>query len=366
MNSSQVLSIVIPAYNAERWIVPCVESALGSYSGEKEVICIDDGSTDSTLSLIEGLAASNPEVKCIHQANRGRCVARNAGIENATGDLLTFLDADDRMVPESVDVCVEAMRDDVSLVCSVGIIESGHETTCLYGTKQNHDVTRVKLSGEEAITFLLNPDGGDSTKRMDECKSAFNSLWCSAVYTKIYSTKYIKENQIKFEPWLKFGEDLLFIYNYLSGNNKAVVFIPTETYIYNTRNEGTIRGYRPGDADEMIKTISAWHDIFWSSPYKSQIAACCIRNVLFLSVRAAQFCSSGLLNHELDKLISYEQFYKMASYFDNQINFSSSIIEPLWKGAASSLSKGKTDTFMLYIKILGLIQRIKKSIIKYT
>lgn len=364
MNSSQVLSIVIPAYNAERWIVPCVESALGSYGGEKEIICVDDGSTDSTLSLIEGLAASYPEVKCIHQANRGRCEARNVGIENATGDWLTFLDADDRMVAESVDVCVEAMRDDVSLVCSIGIMESGHETTCLCSAKPNHDVSGVELTGGEAIKFLLNPDGGDSAKQVDERLGAFNSLWCSAVYTKIYSTKYIKENKIRFIPSIKFGEDLLFIYSYLSGNNKTVVFIPTETYIYNTRNEGTIRGYRIGDADEMIKTISAWHDVFWSSAYKSQIAACCIRNVLFLSVRAAKFCSSRTLNEELDKLISYECFYEMASFFDNQVNFSSSIIEPLWNSAASSLSKRKTDVFMRNIRVIGLIQRMKKYIVK--
>lgn len=362
MNSSQMLSIIIPAYNAERWIVPCVESALSSYSGKKEVICVDDGSTDSTPDLIEGLAASNPEVRCIHQANQGRCAARNAGIDRAAGAWLTFLDADDRMIKESVDVCIEAMRGDVSLVCSVGIIEDGHETACSHGPRLNYDVNRVELSNEEAIAFLLNPDGNAFTEQMGGQLEAFNSLWCSAVYAKLYSTSYIKDNGIRFIPNLKFGEDLLFVYSYLSGNNKEVVFIPTETYVYNTKNEGTIRGYRRGDADKMINTVSAWYDIFLKSAYKKQIATCCIRNVLFLSVRAAQFCSSRHLNNELSRLISCEKLHEIASSFDNKISFPSSTVEPLWKRAALSLSKGKTNIFMKIIRILGIIQKIKKTL----
>jgi glycosyltransferase involved in cell wall biosynthesis len=88
-----LVSIIIPCYNAEPWVADAVESALSQTWPEIEVIAINDGSTDGSLSVLRRLASS--KVRVIDQANRGASAARNAGLLAAKGQLIQFLDADD-------------------------------------------------------------------------------------------------------------------------------------------------------------------------------------------------------------------------------------------------------------------------------
>lgn len=85
------ISVVIPAYNAARWIAETVESVLAQTFRDFEIIVVDDGSTDATSAVV----AKYERVRCIHQANGGLSSARNAGIRAATGDYIAFIDADD-------------------------------------------------------------------------------------------------------------------------------------------------------------------------------------------------------------------------------------------------------------------------------
>ena len=86
------ISVVIPAYNAERYIQRAIESVLNQTYSPFEVIVIDDGSCDKTRSIVEQFGET---VTCIHQENVGECQARNNGIQAANGDYIAFLDADD-------------------------------------------------------------------------------------------------------------------------------------------------------------------------------------------------------------------------------------------------------------------------------
>lgn len=89
-------SIVIPVYNSYEYLPRCVGSVLDQTYGDLEVILVDDGSTDvRTPELLERLAAEDPRVKVIHQANAGTSAARNTAVAAATGDYVTFLDNDD-------------------------------------------------------------------------------------------------------------------------------------------------------------------------------------------------------------------------------------------------------------------------------
>ena len=95
MNKFPLISIIIPAYNAERWIEECIESVrLQTYS-KIELIVIDDGSTDNTLEVARKSVVDMKNAKVIHTENGGVCCARNRGINEAKGDYVFFLDADD-------------------------------------------------------------------------------------------------------------------------------------------------------------------------------------------------------------------------------------------------------------------------------
>lgn len=89
------VSIVIPAYNAENYIVRCIDTVLAQSQPDVEIIVVDDGSTDHTLEIIDWYARMYANVIAIHQENSGVAVARNTGIKSATGEYLGFIDADD-------------------------------------------------------------------------------------------------------------------------------------------------------------------------------------------------------------------------------------------------------------------------------
>lgn len=89
------VSVIVPAYNAESSLRQSLTSALSQRNVELELICIDDGSTDSTPEIINAMASADARIKPISQSNSGSGTARNAGIDRASGDYIAFLDADD-------------------------------------------------------------------------------------------------------------------------------------------------------------------------------------------------------------------------------------------------------------------------------
>lgn len=111
-----LVSAVIPAYNAERTIAGAVESALGQTHSLHEIIVIDDGSSDRTAAI----AGTFPNIRVIHQRNRGVGAARNTGIEAASGEWIAFLDSDDAWVPRKTEVQMGCITEDAGVIHSNG------------------------------------------------------------------------------------------------------------------------------------------------------------------------------------------------------------------------------------------------------
>jgi len=97
------VSVVIPAYNVERYLREAIESAVAQTAPPHEILVVDDGSTDGTGAIADAVAREHAQVRVIHQDNGGPAVARNSAIEVAAGEFLTFLDADDAMVPDRIE-----------------------------------------------------------------------------------------------------------------------------------------------------------------------------------------------------------------------------------------------------------------------
>jgi glycosyltransferase involved in cell wall biosynthesis len=100
--SRPLVSIVIPAYNAEKYLADAVRSAQTQDYEHLEVIIVDDGSTDSTPELAKGFAAADARVRVVSQSNGGLSSARNTGLRHARGDFVSFLDSDDTLHPLKV------------------------------------------------------------------------------------------------------------------------------------------------------------------------------------------------------------------------------------------------------------------------
>ncbi len=112
-------SIVIPVYNVESYLRECLDSVLGQTCGDFEAVCVNDGSTDGSLSILEDYAARDSRIRVISQPNGGLSAARNTGINAAHGDYILFLDSDDWLESDTLQTLADGL-DGEDMLCFGG------------------------------------------------------------------------------------------------------------------------------------------------------------------------------------------------------------------------------------------------------
>ena len=111
------VSIIIPVFNVEKYLIECLDSAINQTYLEKEIIIIDDGSTDGTVEIISNYQEQHPQILAIRTENRGQSAARNTGLEIASGDFIIFLDGDDWIEKNTIELCLKTIQEnEVDLV----------------------------------------------------------------------------------------------------------------------------------------------------------------------------------------------------------------------------------------------------------
>ena len=127
MSYMPLVSVIVPAFNTEGYLRECLDSVLAQTLADIEVICVNDGSVDGTLAIMEEYAGKHANVRVIDQVNRGLSAARNAGMQSASGKYLFFMDSDDKVEPcmleELTDRC-EKYQLDVLFFSGDGFFES--------------------------------------------------------------------------------------------------------------------------------------------------------------------------------------------------------------------------------------------------
>ena len=104
------ISVIVPVYNVEKFLPFCIESIINQTYKDLEIILIDDGSTDTSLAICNEYSKKDKRIKVIHQENHGLSHARNTGIENASCDYLSFIDADDIISPYFYEYLMNLMQ----------------------------------------------------------------------------------------------------------------------------------------------------------------------------------------------------------------------------------------------------------------
>lgn len=194
------VSIIIPAYNVEQYITRGIESAIYQTESDIEIIIVDDGSTDGTWNIIQRYAALDGRIKTFHQDNAGVSAARNKALELAIGEYILFLDSDDWLELETVEVLLNnADSSDKVLVCSECYFVDISKDGKLVLEQQGKGITNKEFSKEDSLLYV----GRRSPLKLQ-----------SSCY-KLFQRTVINEATLRFNTSIFQGEDGLFTFEYL-------------------------------------------------------------------------------------------------------------------------------------------------------
>lgn len=198
------ISVIIPVYNAEKYIKKAVASVL-QFQEVKEILLIDDGSKDKSLEICSSLSQNHPEIKVLthsNNQNRGVSASRNLGIENATQEFITFLDADDYWLPNRFDAEREIFKD-LKVDGVFGAI--GTEYISEIGKKEYLE----KFKDDRLTTVNYDAEGTAVFRGLIEQDKGFGTFF-SMIALTIRRTA-VENPKIRLETSLKVGEDKVFI-----------------------------------------------------------------------------------------------------------------------------------------------------------
>nr|WP_296963754.1 glycosyltransferase family 2 protein [uncultured Mediterraneibacter sp.] len=217
-----LISIIIPAYNAEKTIERCLESVRLQKDIEKikEVLIVDDGSTDSTNEIVERFVKKDSRFRLIKKKNGGVSSARNEGIRQATGEYIIFCDSDDEIKSE---LCEELLSAIQKQKCDMAI--------CGYTEIHSCDsISRIpkKSICESAKNIQYNFD------------ELFYGFFLNVPWGRIFRAENIK---CLFDESMQNGEDIKFVLDYLS-EHPIVVGVEKALYVVHTENENSLSRFR--------------------------------------------------------------------------------------------------------------------------
>ncbi len=207
-NTNPKISVIIPVYNAEKYLRRCVDSILAQIFTDFELLLIDDGSKDKSGEICDEYAKKDNRVKVFHKENGGVSSARNLGLDNARGEWIGFIDSDDMVKPEYLDGLIRCQS-------RSSLVVGGYE--CFENSSKKFYITKqCDMDVEDAFNCI----GSDS-----------QSGTLLYPWGKLFKAAYIVENNIRFDTTMRLGEDFCFNLDFLS-MIEQVSFVPSNNYLY--------------------------------------------------------------------------------------------------------------------------------------
>ena len=208
------ISIIVPVYNVEAYLERCVESILKQTYTNFELLLINDGSTDQSGDLCDQLASKNENIKVFHLENAGVSNARNVGIQNSTGEWITFVDSDDFITPDYLETLISAVRSDISV---------GFSVARLHHVKNGQVTDLPGFSGQESVW--------SAEQTMKELLMTTRTSFFPVA--KLFRREIVSD--FTFNTDYHLAEDALFLTEVLLKTKCTSVFIDKLIYYYDHR-----------------------------------------------------------------------------------------------------------------------------------
>lgn len=234
-----MVSIIIPLYNVEQYVITSLKSAFNQSYEDIEYILVDDCSTDNTMKVVTDYIKENAICKNIqiihHEKNSGLSVARNTGLSKATGDYVFFMDSDDEITPN----CIEK------------------HYNAIINTNADFTVANVELKGKKKSVHI-KPISKDVIYQQPS-ESYFSQMWSVSAWNKLYRKEFLVRYGLTFQAGLLF-EDILWSY-FVAKSASRLALVESATYKYVVRsNSITTQKNKSKKIDSLLFIIQSIYE----------------------------------------------------------------------------------------------------------
>ena len=263
MEQQELISVIIPVYNVEKYLCECIDSVLNQSYENLEIILVDDGSTDGSGMICDEYGKKDARIKVIHQKNQGLSGARNTGFQKASGEYIYFLDSDDWIVTCTIEKLLNKAKDEEAEVVffEAYSFEDGHP----------EQMTSKGYSYENAYA---TDKGLNIIEQLQK-----NKEYHSAVPLLFINRNYMEKADVRFEPGILY-EDMLFTYELFCKANR-VTQLKDALYRRRYRNNSIMTSKKTKKnfecaliVYEKIRDVSRQLEISHSEASKQYIVRC--------------------------------------------------------------------------------------------
>ena len=220
MEASELISVIVPVYKVEEYLNRAVESIVNQTYRNLEIILVDDGSPDACPAMCDAWAQKDPRICVIHKENGGVSSARNVGLKAAKGEWISFVDADDWIHPQFIEITYSQTKHSNATIIAV------NRFLCY------DEVPFEKIDCENSVFSPV------------EVEAVFhNRIIRNYVWGKLYRAEIIQSR--RFDEKLALGEDSVFLADFFADENLCVYYSEQELYYYFQRRDSVVHTYKP-------------------------------------------------------------------------------------------------------------------------
>lgn len=336
------VSIVIPVYNGERFLKECIESLQNQTLKDIEIICVDDGSTDGSYTILEAYAEQDDRIKIIRQQNCFAGAARNNGMKVASGRYIMFLDADDFFAPEMLEKMYgQISHDDADIcICDATAYSETEKTFKNYAHYLKEDLIPEKMP--------FTPS---------DVKNTIFQITTPSPWNKMFKAEYIEELGITFDT-IKRANDLYFVYTALVCAKKITVV--KEKYVnYRTDVASSLQGTNEEGTFEFVSALThlktelgerhIWAD--FEKSFLNRTLSTCLFNLdktkskadfisVYNKLKDDSFYNLGILNHS-------KGYYYVKAQYVRLVDIINKPAEDAWEGLYGTAKEQKPESVSL-------------------
>lgn len=248
------ISVIVPVYNVENYLRQCMDSIINQSFENLEIICVNDGSTDGSCSILEEYKAKDHRIILVNQENQGVSSARNRGIELSTGEYISFVDPDDYLEKDAFKIASSNL-------------ENGDIDILSWGYNPFPNPSAWYANASSPVNDIY---------KSDSVNAFFNGKGSVVVWNKLYKTEMIKKNLLLFNEELETAEDVEFnMITFVHASN--VKFISDKLYYYRIGREGSLTSSLKCEKNAKNHKIvfedvfSNWHELNFLESNESKV-----------------------------------------------------------------------------------------------